>query len=204
MKISEIEKQFGLPEGSFKTAIETNADIEMPKLHIRTEDEETQLQANIESQKKARYEAGIETGTKREVNDFATKLGYNLDGKAKTVENLLNFHTEAIEKKIKKPVTELETDFKKLQENYLTLEKNHNDYKLQVETEKNTNQFRTSLAKGIPANVELMFNPERIVGFAEKEVSYKIENGQMLIVRNGEVEKDKKNITADYARNFHE
>lgn len=193
MKISDLEKLLKIEAGSLKTAIEKD-EIQLPDYVIRTKEEETTLQANIENQKKERYEAGLEVGTKREVKELADKLGYNLEGKAKTVENLISFHTESLEKKAKKPITELETDFKKLQENYITLEKNHNEFKSQVENEKNLTSFRTELAKGIPANVELMFNPERIISFAEKEVGFKVDNGVRYITKNGEVAKDPKTL----------
>jgi len=210
MKITDIEKLLKLEAGTLKAAAEKDLDITLSTLHVRTDEEEATLQANIEAQKKERYEAGIEVAEKRKVKDISEKLGYSLEGKAKTLENLLEIHSESLEKKAKKPLTEIETDFKKLQENYIQLEKSHNDFKTSVENEKSINFFRTSLAKAIPANVELLFNPERIISFAEKEISHKVENGTLLLKKGDDILKNPKTLQplsaeefmADYIKDF--
>ena len=123
--IGDFEKILGFQNGELKAALASDEEVELsvPAIVVRTAEEHKKFMANVEEEKKQKYEAGKEKGIKDEINKYIESNGIvALEGKAKTFDNFAEslkvFYAAETGKPKAEMIQTLEKEKKQLQTNY--------------------------------------------------------------------------------------
>lgn len=217
-QVKAIESSLKLAAGTLQSAIDSTetVNIELPKLVVRTEAQEQELKTQIKLDEKKKYDAGVEVGDKKFVNEIAKTQGINLEGKAKTTENLLQALKDKINSESSQPkeqrITELENDLEVVRGKLEATEGEYNTFKAQVDTE-NLNRTIDSNIMGVMGDLSsdnLVMDKNRILTLAKAEYRFAIEDGAEIVYKGDEIiksESTRKPLThkehmAEYVKQF--
>lgn len=186
--IDKIEEVLHIEKGTLKAAIEKEDEIEVqiPELVVRTKDEETTFTANIEADKKSRYDSGVEKGEKEAVLRTAKELGFEIaDDKAKKIDNLLPLYKDHVIKEANiEPNTKiatLETELNTVRTNYKSLETEHNDLKTNIEKEKQQFKVDKDILASIPKeNVEYNVPEDDLLYLIKRKHKFDLQDGKTI------------------------
>jgi hypothetical protein len=185
--IAELESSLKLKEGTLSDAInsESEVEIEMPTLVIRTTEEDEAWTGNLKTEF---HKAGREIAIK----EARTDEGLEFEGKT-----MKNFAT-ALRAKVQKEfsiepnarIKELETDNETLRTNFSTLETTLKDTKATYKAEGMTRSINADIEKALPADGLTI--PRRAVGTLFKDM-FEIgvdEDGLGFLKKDGKILKD--------------
>lgn len=194
--VTALEKMLKLEAGTLQQAIESQEEVEVsiPELVVRTKEEQSTYESNLDSERKAKYDDGVEVGEKRGVKSAMEKFGINLDEKAKTVDNFAEaFKAKIIEETGKEPsqkIQELQNDNEKLRTNYTALESDFNTFKQDVTLKQQAATIDKAVNEAIPDNNLLIGKDEISLIFKNRFDLNLNESGNLEIKKDGEVLKN--------------
>lgn len=194
--INDIEKALKLEEGTLQKAYQSEEEVEVsiPELIVRTKDEHEQFIANIDLEKKERYDAGKEKGVKDVINASIDKYGIDLTDKAKTFDNFASALTEKLSKDLKIPVDkkneELLADNEQLRANYSNLESEFNTFKTTIQQKEQKNSIDSKVISKLPTEGTVIRQDELKLIFENRFNPKLDESGKLLLHKDGEVLKN--------------
>jgi hypothetical protein len=188
--ITDLEKSLNLPEGTLKTAIEStdSVSIDLSLAPKYTEDEHTQ---RVENLKPKFYQQGIDFAIKEQKE----KLGLDFTGKG--IDSFITAFKEKVVKEVgatpDEKAKEYESTIAKLRQNLTEQETTFNTFKQQIEAEKTNQKIESDILKAI--NIETSIPKEDVLTIFKSKHQIEIEDGKVLVKKNGEVLKDEKTLS---------
>jgi len=189
--IIDLEKSLKLKEGTLKSALEApdEVEIEIPKLKVRTEDEEIQFVDNLKNEFKT---AGREIAIKE------AREKHGLEFQGKHMDNLLeNFKAKVLKDADVNPdkrVVDLTTDLTTVRTNLEKVTNEYNTFKANIEVEKERSNINNMVLSEIPDNT-IIGKSELLTLFNSKFAAEKQDNGAIVFKTGNEVLKDKTTMT---------
>lgn len=197
----EIEIALGLEEGKLSE-------------YITSEEKHTIDLTPLVIEKKTIYEERISNIKKEEFKHGQDKFfktvrdSFGLDVTGKTPENLIEGLKSFVETEKEKGGAEpeekyktLKNDFAKLQSNLQEKEAEFNNFKTNIEKEKETNEIKSAFTKHLPDNT-LVSKNTIFVEAKEKGYSFEKEDGKVVVKLNGEIQKDEKTLSPISVESF--
>lgn len=188
--LSEIEKTLQLPEGSLKSAIESqeSVKIDIPELEVFKKDE---YNTRIENLKTTFQKQGADF----QIKEMKEKLGLDFEGKT------LDKFSEAFKSKVLKEasiepdqkVKELNSDIEKLRANLLEKDTQIQNIETSYKKKETQRSIKDQLLSKI--NIETSIPKDDVLLILQSKYEIDLENDSLVFKQNGEVVKNKTTLS---------